>query len=902
MSVLLNDYEENAMVASGMIFHLFKSFRVAMVGGDNKAGTSISSVAGAPGGGGEVQRFLDFVGECYRGLAVGKGNVVVRNFDFSGMMMGDAPAASTTAASISPAVSAIVGGTPAMAAVVKKELPATTTATNATTATATAKDSTAATPMAGITSISASAPTSSLSSPTPIQQQQHPTMLKSNASFRVLTECPLTVMLLFQLYPKFLKTNIPILIPLMMDALKLCPPPPPSRPGSSSEGTTQQGVSPASTLLGVPPSPLDATCGTPSSSSPPKITATPNNESGAPTPIAPDSTKSKGDSITGKNDQSSSSSSDYDTIIRLYHTRARELVAAQVKTLSFLTYLLRGFTDQMRPYEELMAQNVVSLMRNCPRDAVSTRKELLVATRHILATDFRRGFFRHVDAMLDERILVGTLRHSSASSSAEQASLRPLGYSTLADLVHHVRRQLTPAQLSRVVRIFSRVLHDVSMAMPLSMQITSVRLLLHLVDQIFTNKDPNPQVGRDLLVRIFNTLIQKFVTVKDRAEDLMEAVKKELKEQMGKDDNADPFEKRIKRGDFISFTGFDAGLEDDYMVEGNNQNSPSAMLRDVQLLLRPMVQGMKTLIWCINSYSHQREKERQRATKEGEQPFPLPAFATSKDNDEVSSAILKMTQGERELVHQLIISGLPCLRLFRLSVEKDPSTLENDAKSKSLLSAPAPPRHREMLEAFAASFTVLESYNFRRTMAPNLPFILDEMDKDKDVIAFLKHLLLASGKAVSYEFCEILVIFLMTNISGLGEYETQTQVLQHNSLIETGSDESTLASPPTTFSKRAHNLFALFNLIFSSLNKFPKNEVALRPYLQKLISECLRRSTEGPMYGPGPYMNMLRSLFRTMSGGKFEELVSAFLSVSLNMINHILLTFSLNFNASYILI
>lgn len=48
-------------------------------------------------------------------------------------------------------------------------------------------------------------------------------LLRSKDSFKVLTECPLIVMLLFQLYPKYIKANIPDLIPLMIEALRLAP-------------------------------------------------------------------------------------------------------------------------------------------------------------------------------------------------------------------------------------------------------------------------------------------------------------------------------------------------------------------------------------------------------------------------------------------------------------------------------------------------------------------------------------------------------------------------------------------------------------------------------------------------------------------------------------------------------
>lgn len=44
-------------------------------------------------------------------------------------------------------------------------------------------------------------------------------LLKSVESFKVLTECPLIVMLLFQIYPKYIKSNIHQMVPYMMNTL-----------------------------------------------------------------------------------------------------------------------------------------------------------------------------------------------------------------------------------------------------------------------------------------------------------------------------------------------------------------------------------------------------------------------------------------------------------------------------------------------------------------------------------------------------------------------------------------------------------------------------------------------------------------------------------------------------------
>ena len=57
--------------------------------------------------------------------------------------------------------------------------------------------------------------------------------------------------------------------------------------------------------------------------------------------------------------------------------------------------------------------------------------------------------------------------------------LRPLAYSLLAELIHHLRDDLSFAQLSQIVYLFSRNVHDASLH--LSVQTTCVRLMLNLV-------------------------------------------------------------------------------------------------------------------------------------------------------------------------------------------------------------------------------------------------------------------------------------------------------------------------------------------------------------------------------------------------------------------------------------
>uniref|UniRef100_A0A6N2M6I9 Transformation/transcription domain-associated protein n=1 Tax=Salix viminalis TaxID=40686 RepID=A0A6N2M6I9_SALVM len=108
----------------------------------------------------------------------------------------------------------------------------------------------------------------------------------STRSFKIVTESPLVVMFLFQLYSRLVQTNIPHLLPLMVAAISV--------PGPDK----------------VPP--------------------------------------------------------------RL-KTNFIELKSAQVKTVSFLTYLLKSFADYIKPHEESICKSIVNLLVTCS-DSVSIRK------------------------------------------------------------------------------------------------------------------------------------------------------------------------------------------------------------------------------------------------------------------------------------------------------------------------------------------------------------------------------------------------------------------------------------------------------------------------------------------------------------------------------------------------
>ena len=708
LEILNRDYEENALLASRIILDLYKAYRTLPQD--------------------HVQAYLDFVLSSYRALPAS----VKANFSFAALMV----ESSSTGSELK---SSQEGNEAAQADKEEDARPPPTTPGSAA-----VDEPHCSTPLASATT----APSPSLSR---IPDTPIPTLSpKSNASFRVMTECPLVVMLMFQLYPKFLRGNIVGLISVMMEALALRAPPIP---------TVQQGNQPLS---------------------------------------------------AGVN--------------RVYLSRCRELVAAQAKTLSFLTYLLRGFSNDLKPYEDRLANNVVALMSTCPREFISTRKELLVATRHLLNSEFRNGFFRHVDALLDERVLMGSHHRYS-----EQAVLRPLGYTTLSDLVHHVRNQLSLDQISKVVSVFSRVLHDSSMILPMSTQYTAVRTLLSVTDIVFSNKDRNPQIGRDILVRILNTLVDKLDSLYACYE---LAHGKVQKEKMDKEANWEP-----------------VGLLMIAQLELPVGFDPKESLRDLKSIVRAIIVGHKTLIWHISKYRGQRENERIQSLQSG-------------TNEEVASAMLKITHTEQGLIDRYLQLAFPCMAWL-----KEDNLIEKSNSGD---------HYRDALSYFAASFTVLDGSDLRRTMGRRLEELVNAVTEDATVLVVPRHLL-AANASTSFEFCTILLDFLVTRMDRLTISIDETiHFLPHSEEDELRDVDRVLGWSVDGITKaqrrkRSVAHLQLFERILKSLSTFPENERALRTHLKLIVSTCLQTCMEQTDFTIDNHCMLLRYVFRSISAGKFEE-------------------------------
>lgn len=626
-------------------------------------------------------------------------------------------------------------------------------------------------------------------------------LAKSLYSFKVLTECPIIVVLLFQSHRKFATDNIVKFVPLIIEALGLQ-----ARPqleaanAAKAKGETFVGVSPAI-----------------------------------------------------KN--------------RSAYT---EFIVAQVKTMSFLAYILRSYAALLRPHQSTIPEFVIRLMRDCPPEASATRKELLVATRHILSTDFRVSFVPKIDVLLNEKVLVST-------GVTSHDTLRPLAYSMLADLVHHVRSELTPVQLSRTVYIYSRNLHDQSLAP--SIQTMCAKLLLNLIDCI--TKIPNKAEARDLLIKILDAFTSRFAALNSFFDvSLKQYQKKKLLESSSTTNTEEPegevksitaepatTTKSTESNEDVAADDFDFDKSRSIHTTLYSPDSVHDGIKDGRFLFKNLVAGLKAILAGLRHCN------------------PTPPQGQDTNPQTYAQFARGFSQAEVDIILRLFREGINCFDYYNAdnygpdgsspvypgsAVRDDGDAKPTSANAAAAAAAaasdnssklgPQTKEEKEVLDMFSIAFTLVDPAVFQEIFASQIEFFFKKMLINTSLIHIPQYLL--ANDVVSQGFAGILFRFLVDRMDQLGEADT------HSSNV----------------------MLRLFKLAFMAVNMFPDaNESVLQPYLGNLVMTCLKLSAKTKE--PGNYFLLLRALFRSIGGGRFELLykeVLPLLQVLLENLNSLL--------------
>ncbi|TID23090.1 hypothetical protein E2P81_ATG02207 [Venturia nashicola] len=604
-------------------------------------------------------------------------------------------------------------------------------------------------------------PVSTVSSDIGNEQQQTRQLPKGMQSFKLVAECPIIVVSIFQSNREVVAKNVKLFVPLIKNIILL--------------------------------------------------QAKPQEEAHA-------EAKERGDIFTG--------------VSKDIKNRAAfgDLITLQVKTMSFLAYLLRVYAQQLTDFLPQLPVIVIRMLQDCPRERSTARKELLVAIRHIINFNFRKIFLKTIDELLDERTLIG-------DGLTVYETMRPLAYSMLADLIHHLRESLSKEQIRKTIEVYTKNLHDEFPGT--SFQTMSAKLLMNMAECI-AKLEPKED-ARHFLMMILNAIGDKFCAMNSQFENAVKLSKQHT--PPGIDAAPENFlAVKEEPPDWDNIDIFNATP----IKTSNPRDKTMDSVADNKFLFRNLLSGLKGIFYQLRNTNPSKLKDEA-------DPSAFPS-----NWGEVSYGY---GAEEVQVLTKLFREGCRVFRYYgvdRVEVEYQNLTTGELLATQHMMVGGK--EEKEHLEAFATVFHHIDPATFHEIFHSEIPHLYD-MCHEHSPLLHVAQFLLAS-EATSPSFCGMLLHFLMGKIGDVGTADV----------------------------KKASILLRLFKLSFMAVTLFAtQNEQVLLPHVTKIATQAIELSTtaEDPMN----YFLLLRSLFRSIGGGRFEHLYKELLpllEMLLEVLNNLL--------------
>ncbi|KAL8827579.1 MAG: hypothetical protein Q9191_003095, partial [Dirinaria sp. TL-2023a] len=506
-----------------------------------------------------------------------------------------------------------------------------------------------------------------------------------------------------------------------------------------------------------------------------------------------------------------------------------DFITAQVKVMSFLAYLLRVYYSHMNDFLPKLPEIVVRLLRDCPSEKSATRKELLIAIRHTINFNFRKIFLTKIDDLLDARTLIG-------DGLTVYETLRPLAYSLLADLIHHVRDTLNRDQIRKTVDVFSMNLHDNFPGT--SFQTMSAKLLLNMADSIANLKDKKD--ARHFLIMILSAIAEKFAAMNRHYRNAVKLSK--LYEQQTIDAIAE--DHLLDSGNPPDWDDIDIFTATPIKTS-NPKDRGANPVDDNKFLFKNLLTGLKGMFYQLRLCNP-------------DTPAMDPANAPP-NWSEISHGY---DAEEVDVIKKLFREGAHVFRYY--SSEQPPTEATYNSPLEFLgnqYMVQSGKEEKELLETFATVFHSIDPATFHEVFHSEIPRLY-EMMFEHTALLHIPQFFLAS-EATSPSFAGMLLQFLMDRIGDVGSSDI----------------------------KKSSILLRMFKLSFMAVTLFSQpNEPVLLPHVTNIVTKAIQLSTtaEEPMN----YFYLLRSLFRSIGGGRFELLykeILPLLEMLLEVLNNLLL-------------
>ncbi|KAF7507630.1 hypothetical protein GJ744_010300 [Endocarpon pusillum] len=486
-----------------------------------------------------------------------------------------------------------------------------------------------------------------------------------------------------------------------------------------------------------------------------------------------------------------------------------EFITAQVKTMSFLAYLLRVYAQQLQDFLPTLPSVVVRLLKDCPREKSSARKELLVAIRHIINFNYRKIFLQKIDELLEERTLIG-------DGLTVYEGMRPLAYSMLADLIHHVRDSLNRDQIRKTIEVYTRNLHDNFPGT--SFQTMSAKLLLNMAESI--TKLESKQDARYFLMMILDAIGDKFAAMNHQYNNAVKLTQQYAKSPT--DSQSESFlADKEHPPDWDEIDIFNATP----IKTSNPRDRGADPVADNKFLFKNLVNGLKNMFYQLKMTNPQGVNFDPANT-----PVNWPEVSFGYNAEEV------------HVFTKLFHEGARVFRYYK--TEQPPSEGHYSSPVEFLAShyvAQMSREEKELLESFGTVFHCIDTATFHEVFHAEIPHLHDLMS-EHTALLHLPQFFLAS-EATSPAFAGMVLQYLMERIHEVGS----SDVIKSSILLR------------------------MFKLSFMAVTLFSQqNEQVLHPHVTKIVTQCVQLSVtaEEPMN----YFLLLRSLFRSIGGGRFELL------------------------------
>ncbi|KAA0197800.1 hypothetical protein HAZT_HAZT001767 [Hyalella azteca] len=451
-----------------------------------------------------------------------------------------------------------------------------------------------------------------------------------------------------------------------------------------------------------------------------------------------------------------------------------DLIAAQIKILSFLAYIIKTFQDRVVEHCDQLVQE----------------------------------FVPHIDRLFDEKLLFG-------SGWTAHETLRPLAYSTLADLVHHVRTynhddghdpMLPKDLLIRMLQVFVDKFKSIAqLQVPYLKQKHAEKEAVGATPSAFSaTSAPSSTPGSSSS----NGL--------DAGQEIKQEDVKDSKIPLGA--SAGPGAtsctssdtENAKEKDQIQKLGAPPNVTQNYSVP------------DCKALVKTLVSGVKTITWGYTNSRFCAEKH-----SNGEKIF---------EPKEVLIFI------------RFVKWAMQALDIYAINT---PGTTQGAAHGPSpqrgaaVTTAGRSKEEKDVLEHFAGVFTLLNPATFREIFSTTIDYVVDRIHLNNALQGVANTFL--ANPVPSPVFATILVEYLLKHMEEMGK------PVERSSLY-----------------------LKLFKLVFGSVSLFATpNEQMLKPHLHQIVNKSMELAMSAKE--PYNYFLLLRALFRSIGGGSHDLLYQEFL-------------------------